>query len=173
MRLLGREVPSCPNCGSTGRLRSIVRALSIALLGENLVLPAFPERRDLSGLGMTDWNELSERLASKVQYENTFYHQEPLLDIAAPTLSPDRIERSDFVISSEIFEHIAPPVSRAFENVFKLLKPGGVFVLTTPFGDNEKTIEHFPDLHDFEFLERGGMYLSAQCIPGRRCAGVE
>lgn len=159
MQRLGREVRSCTHCGSTGRFRAIIRALSCALLGENLALPDFPVRRDLSGFGMTDWDEYAVRLAEKFCYENTYYHQEPRLDIAATELPAHRLGGSDFIISSEIFEHIVAPVSRAFENVFRLLKPGGIFILTTPFGGNESTIEHFPELHDFQILEKEGGYV--------------
>lgn len=159
MLQLGREVPSCPHCGSTGRLRAVIRTLSVSLLGENLALPDFPVRRDVSGFGMTDWNEYAVRLAEKFQYENTFYHQEPRLDIAAAEPPPERVGRSDFIISSEIFEHILAPVRRSFDNVYHLLKPGGVFILTTPFGNNVSTVEHFPDLHDFEIVERDGAHI--------------
>ncbi len=108
---------------------------------------------------MTDWDGYAGRLAEKFRYENTFYHQEPQLDIAAAQMPPERVGQSDFIISSEVFEHIAPPVQRAFDNVYRLLKPGGVFVLTTPFGNQKSTIEHFPGLYDFEVLERQGAYV--------------
>ncbi len=55
----------------------------------------------------------------------------------------------DFVLSSEVFEHVPPPVSRAFAGARALLKPGGVLVLTVPYGFQGETIEHFPELHDY------------------------
>jgi len=71
-------------------------------------------------------------------------------------LSPRR-GRYDFVIASDVFEHVAPPVSRAFDNALALLKPGGAFVMTVPFGLDADTVEHFPDLHDWTLSEdRGG-----------------
>lgn len=52
-----------------------------------------------------------------------------------------------------------PPVARTSDNVFRLLKPGGLFILTVPFGTQPKTIEHFPELHDFQIVETDGKYV--------------
>ncbi len=65
----------------------------------------------------------------------------------------------DFIISSDVFEHVVPPVSRAFENVWKMLKPGGVFVLTVPYGAQRETVEHFPELNEFSIVERDGSFV--------------
>ena len=47
-----------------------------------------------------------------------------------------------------------PPVSVAFENTFKLLKPGGVFIFTVPYvTEGLTTTEHFPELYDFSLAE--------------------
>ena len=63
---LQREIASCKACGSTPRARAIIRALSLELFGQNLVLPDFPVSRGISGLGMTDWEGYAVRLAEKV-----------------------------------------------------------------------------------------------------------
>lgn len=62
------------------------------------------------------------------------------------------------MISSEVLEHVAPPPRPAFENIFRLLKPGGLLVLTTPFGLAPATLEHFPDLYDFIITETAGHF---------------
>jgi SAM-dependent methyltransferase len=153
---LGREGASCSTCGSSVRMRSIVHNLSVALFGDSLPLPDFPRRPDLVGIGLSDWPGYAEPLATKLSYTNTFFHQEPYLDIVAP---PKKWRRTcDFVISSDVFEHIPPPVSRAFAGVYALLKPGGLLVLTVPYGDNPATVEHFPELHQFKLVEIGGEY---------------
>jgi hypothetical protein len=56
-----------------------------------------------------------------------------------------------------VFEHVAPPVSRGFENCRRLLKPGGVLILTTPYlaQPGLRTREHFPDLFDYMILDIG------------------
>jgi hypothetical protein len=149
---LQREAASCEACGSSPRARAVIRALSLELFGQNLVLRDFPESRGISGLGMTDWDGYAVRLAEKFRYTNTYYHQEPRLDISNPEIAESLVQSSDFIISSEIFEHVVPPVRRAFENSFKMLKRGGVLVLTVPYGTQAETVEHFPELYDFTII---------------------
>jgi SAM-dependent methyltransferase len=148
----GRETSSCGNCGSTVRMRGVVHLVSQAIFGKSIALPDFPHRPDIRGVGLSDWDEYARRLADRVSYTNTYYHQEPFLDI---TNIPDESSGScDFVISTDVFEHVAPPVSKAFDGALKLLKPGGTLVLTVPFATEiDETREHFPRLGKFEIVE--------------------
>lgn len=155
---LQRETASCETCGSSARARSIIRVLSRDLFGKNLLLPDFPVSRELSGLGMSDGESYAVRLAEKFRYTNTYYHKEPRLDISDPEVPECLAQSSDFIISSEVFEHVAPPVRRAFENTFKMLKPGGILVLTVPYGNQAETVEHFPELYDFTVIADNGNY---------------
>jgi SAM-dependent methyltransferase len=148
---LHREVASCEKCGSTPRARAIIRALSLRLFGQSIILTDFPVNREICGLGMSDWEGYAARLAEKFRYTNTYYHKEPRLDISK-AVSASLLSSSDFVISSEVFEHIVPPVTRAFQNTFEILKPGGVFILTVPYANRLETVEHFPDLYDFTIV---------------------
>ncbi len=101
------------------------------LFGKSLAIVDFPERPDLVGVGLSDWDGLAWRLAKKLGYANTYYHKEPLLDIAAKQgLQHDLY---DFIISSDVFEHVCPPISTAFVNAYNLLKAGGVMILTVPY----------------------------------------
>lgn len=149
---LGREESSCKSCRSCARMRALIHILSTELFGESLLLEDFPVRPDIRGLGMTDWDGYGNTLAEKFSYQNTYYDQEPRLDISAVEI-PAHLLANDFVISSEVFEHVVPPVSRAFENVAKMLKPGGLLILTVPYTNKKETIEHFPDLHDFTIIK--------------------
>jgi len=148
---LERERPSCTTCGSTVRWRSIIHVLSMELFGKPLVLPDFPARRDLVGIGLSDWEGYAVHLAERFTYKNTFYHQEPKLDIGDLDRSFD--STCDFVIASDVFEHVTPPVERAFMNVRRLLKPNGCFIMTVPYGKAPTSLEHFPELHEFQILE--------------------
>ncbi len=151
---LTREDPTCRHCGSNVRFRSLVHALSLSLFRKSIPLPWFSSRPLRRGYGMSDWHGYANRLKRKFDYQNTFYHQEPRLDI---TQLPEAFEsKFDFVISSDVFEHINPPVNCAFQNVFRSLKPGGVFVLTVPFLETGETQEHYPDLNNFEIVESNG-----------------
>jgi hypothetical protein len=134
------------------RWRSIVHVLSTELFGQSLALPDFPVRPDIVGIGLSDWDGYAIPLAKKLGYINTFYHAEPMLDIAVG--SPDLAGSLDFLISSDVFEHVAPPVSVAFDHAQQLLKPGGVLVLTVPYGKDCEHLEHFPDLYDYEIVEQ-------------------
>ena len=143
----GRETPSCSRCGSTVRMRAMVHTLSTELFGESLPATRFPKRKDVKGIGMSDWTGYAGVLAERLDYVNTFYHTEPRLDICDP--DPDWFGTLDFILSSDVFEHVAPPVDIAFENAAKLLRPNGIFVFSVPYKLEGNTDEHFPDLFDY------------------------
>jgi SAM-dependent methyltransferase len=149
---LTREEATC-RCGSTVRIRALVHVLSSELLGKSVALPDFPLRPDIVGMDMSGADAYAGKLAGNLGYTNTFLHKPPYFDITNPAAA--WLGRCDFVISSDVFEHVAPPVSRVFENTLRLLKPGGVLVLTVPYGKIGNTLEHFPDLHDYRLEKRG------------------
>lgn len=146
-----REVCSCMHCGSTVRWRSVIHALSMELFGESLVLPDFPTRPDLIGVGLTDWDGYAISLAKKLTYTNTYYHKAPFLDITS--VDPSQYGLYDFIISSDVFEHISPPISKSFENACRLLKPGGFMIFSVPYVEGA-TKEHFPELYRFSIERR-------------------
>lgn len=150
----GREVPGCHVCGSTIRLRSLIALLSREIFGVELALPDFPVLKGVRGMGMSDPPELAQRLAEKFDYINTFYHQEPRLDIVNP--QPEQLGRYDFIVSSEVLEHVPPPVERAFANLNRMLKPDGLLLLTVPYRIDGRTAEHFPELHEYALAAPGG-----------------
>jgi len=163
---ISREEISCHSCGSTLRLRSLIAIFTRRLFGKNMSLDEIPVRRDLLGIGMTDWFVYAEKLAKKLSYTNTFYHCDPKLDIMNPPESMTAL--LDFVITSDVLEHVVPPVSKAFENIFKILKPGGILFLTVPYTLNDSTVEHFPDLNAFKIIEGpNGFYLENTTLDGR------
>ncbi len=151
---LSREEPSCKSCGSTVRMRAMIHALSIALFGRAISLPEFPEKKDLIGKGMSDWDRYAKPLAKKLGYINTYYHKAPRLDIT--DISSQDIQSVDFLVSTDVFEHVAPPVNIAFENARKMLKPGGAFVFSVPYVLQGETLEHFPNLHEFKLETKEG-----------------
>lgn len=151
---LTREQPTCCRCGSSVRQRALVHVLSMELFGKSMAISDFPRRPDLAGIDMSGAINYTEGLARKLDFTNTYYHKPPRLDITAP--DPLRFDRCDFIISSDVFEHVAPPVGRAFDNTLRLLKPGGVFVFTVPFTKTGDTVEHFPDLNDWRIQSRNG-----------------
>ena len=154
---LRRETPSCSKCHSTVRMRSIVHVLSLTLFGQSIPLMDFPVRPELRVIGLSDWVEYANPLMNKIDYTNTYYHREPKLDIMA--VDPELEGTLDALISSDVFEHVPPPVSLAFKNSYKLLKPDGVLILTVPYYDLAITQEHFPDLNQYELIQASGHQL--------------
>jgi SAM-dependent methyltransferase len=150
----GREVASCPQCGSTVRLRSLVALLSREMFGVEIALPDFPALKSVRGIGMSDPPVLAEKLAEKFTYTNTFYHRPPRLDVTQPADS--ELGRYDFIFSSEVMEHVPPPVERAFSNLCRMLKPDGLLLLTVPYLPHGRTKEHFPELHEYALAAPGG-----------------
>lgn len=164
---LTREDRSC-RCGSSVRQRAIIHLLTLELFGRSLAIRDIPERQDIVGIDMSGAAIYADRLARRLGYTNTYLHREPRLDITAP--GAEWLSRCNFVISSDVFEHVAPPVSVAFDNVLRLLKPGGLFMLTVPWVNNGETTEHFPELADYRIEGRGAdRVLVGRTTDGRIC----
>ncbi len=136
----------------------MIHLLSTGLFGQSLPLAQFPrEASTLTGIGMSDSYQYASRLERLLRYTNTFYHQDPRLDIRDP--APQHLGAYDFVLCSDVFEHVDPPVAQAFANLRRLLKPGGLLVFSVPFAIEGDTIEHFPELHDYRMVTRSGTYV--------------
>jgi SAM-dependent methyltransferase len=144
-----REARSCSICGSTLRFRGLAAALQQEFDRDRRirVLERIPARKSIRGIGMSDAGVYATALQRKFGYINTFFHQKPLLDIRSP--APEYLRRFDFVVSSDVLEHVDGPCQHALRNLRALLKPGGLLVLTVPYGFQSDTIEHYPELHDY------------------------
>ncbi len=149
-----RESGACSTCGGTVRMRAAIAALSIALYGRVYDIARFPNRPRFRGLGMSDWDGYAVRLARVLDYRNTHLDSQPRLDITA--VPPRERGRYDFLIAIDVFEHVPPPVGRAFEGAASLLKPGGVLILSVPYTLEERTTERFPNLYDYKLEDDGG-----------------
>jgi SAM-dependent methyltransferase len=149
-----REAAGCRVCNSSVRLRSLIALLSQEIFGVSMALPEFPTLKGIRGIGMSDSPELATRLAEKFDYTNTFYHQAPVFDVTKPDARD--LGRYDFILSSEVMEHVPPPVERAFQSLYAMLKPDGLLLMTTPYSIGGKTAERFPDLHEFALTRLGG-----------------
>jgi SAM-dependent methyltransferase len=163
---LQREQRSCVQCGSTVRDRAMVHLVTSELLGRSVVLPDMPRPLELRGIGLSDSTTYAEPLSRKFAYTNTHFDAEPMLDIA--NVAPEYYARYDFIIASDVFEHVAPPVARAFTNSRRMLKSGGVLIFSVPFMLTDDTIEHFPELHDYQLIESAnGWRLENRTADGR------
>jgi SAM-dependent methyltransferase len=148
---IDRESGHCSHCNSVMRFRSLTAVLTQHLFGKTQILASLPINRAITGIGMSDAHLYAQHLEAKLSYTNTFYHCEPLLDITNPT--PQRFEHNDFIITSDVFEHVPPPVQRGFDNMFKLLKPGGVVIFSVPYVSLPDTDEHYPNLFNYSLTQ--------------------
>ena len=147
------ELPSC-ECGYNVRLRWIVHRLSRELFGCNLPLSEFTVRREIRGIGLTDPARLAVAFGRSFQYRNTFLDREPRFDVRTDA-SP--IGPLDFLIASEVFEHIEPPVLSAFRNAASLLKDSGILLLTVPWVWEGR--EPLPELYDWKLHQADGQWV--------------
>jgi SAM-dependent methyltransferase len=132
------------------RFRAICYVFTKLFYGECKILADLEDNKNIKGIGMSDsgWATIFEK---KFNYINTFYHTEPYLDI----YNDEHIknyDNLDFIISSDVFEHINPfpSVQIAFDNVYKMLNNGGYFIFSVPFVNNGEHKEHFPNLYDYK-----------------------
>jgi SAM-dependent methyltransferase len=80
-----------------------------------------PERLDVLEISPGDfWQRLQFKSFRSVSY--------PEFDICAMALDT----QFDLIIADQVFEHLLWPY-RAARNVYRMLKPGGYFIVTTPF----------------------------------------
>ena len=128
--------------------------MSREIFGVELALPHMPALKNVRGFGMSDPAPLAARIGEKFDYTNTFYHQPPMLDITQP--AEEEWGSYDFILSSEVMEHVPPPVEQAFANLYRLLKPNGLLLLTVPYSLEPRTTEHYPDLHEYALAAPGG-----------------
>jgi hypothetical protein len=88
------------------RIRSLIGALSTELFGIPLSLLDFPRVKSLRGLGTSHSVEYTDQLAAAFDYRNTFFDRDPRFDLGNSAGEPNTY---DFVVSGDVFEHVAPP----------------------------------------------------------------
>jgi SAM-dependent methyltransferase len=145
---LTREDGHCVKCGCHGRLRSMMYAVTAHFSPKRLILARMKPHKDIRGIGCSDWG-YADLLADKFNYVNTFYDRDPQLDLCNVDWSRWTPGSIDFITCTDVLEHIEPPIERTFDNMRRLLKPGGVAILTVPTNLEPATREHFPHLHQW------------------------
>jgi SAM-dependent methyltransferase len=145
---LTREDGHCANCRCYGRLRSMMYAVAARFSPEEIILGRIKPRKEIRGIGCSDWGYV-DMLAEKFDYVNTFYDHEPRLDLCNVDWGRWPPGSVDFITCTDVLEHVEPPIQRTFDNMYRLLKPGGVAILTVPTLLEPATREHFPNLYDW------------------------
>ena len=157
MEAFDREAGLCKSCGSTVRYRSLMYLLTKYVLGKPQILKLVHSTK-LRGAGLSCSEVYGNYLKKRFQYTNTFFDRRPYLDINNPTDYKDL----DFLIASDVFEHTLPPAIRAFEGASRILKEGGILIMTVPYALIEQSIEHYPDCTGYRILDRGKGYKAVE-----------
>jgi SAM-dependent methyltransferase len=138
-----RETLNCPGCGSSSRDRKLIYVLGLAL-GQKPPLRDWPENRNFRVFETAGYRGHPFFLERKFDYYNTRYDPEKIAAGADPRLYADVQKLPypqdffDCILSSDVFEHVRLD-DQAFRELFRVLKPGGIFVLQAPYGHDMKT----------------------------------
>lgn len=164
---LQREERTCLGCGSTLRQRSLIAALSRKLFdGQSMPLPEWPPVQHLDARGISDSELIDRALSQRMRYRNTYIHREPILDLCSP--AEGDVASCDILICSDVLEHVAPPLERAFAGMRRIVRPGGFALITVPCSAQKDTTEHFPNLHEYRIIERNGKRVLANLTADSR-----
>jgi len=141
---VNREGVRCDRCRSTWR----VRATAVGLLHARQA-PLRP-LRDLApnwgsrGIGCSDDPVLAAAFSAQFDYLNTYLHRAPKVDLCEP---PAALRgQLDFIVCSDVLEHVPPVPERALAGMVSLLGLAGVAVLSVPMSMQGATREFYPGM---------------------------
>jgi SAM-dependent methyltransferase len=125
--------------------------------GRKIILPEFPRLPGISGLGLSDQPVYAHQLEKKFSYVNTFLEREPVFDLS--NAHREEHGRYDFILASDVLEHVRPPLESSLKEVYDLLKPGGLFCITVHCPAQGNTVEHFDGLQEFRVIPLGTSFV--------------
>jgi len=157
-RRLTREDGHCTACNCYGRLRAMMYAVTDRFSPDQLILARMSPKKHIRGIGCSDWG-YDKLLGEKFDYVNSFYDREPRLDLHDVDWSAWKPESFDFITCTDVLEHIVAPIETTFENMRRLLKPGGAAFITVPTTLDPETLEHFPNLEDWSIVAEGKQHV--------------
>jgi hypothetical protein len=153
---IGRESFNCHWCNATSRERAIFLQIHSQYLQRKIKSPM----KRVHILGISD-GHLTSTILSKIygeSYTNYHYHLDPKLNIT--NVPASLFGKADIISCSEVLEHVAPPINKAFEGLYKLLKENGALVLSVPHTDRLGVHqEHFPVMQESQLVTQNGVTL--------------
>jgi SAM-dependent methyltransferase len=150
-----REKSNCMNCGSTWRARAVALNVLIQLGYPPQSYPEIKSDWSRVGLGISDDVAIASVIPTKFLYSNTYYDAFPSLDIRK--IPKTALYGFEFVICSDVLEHIDVKLADAVKGVSRLLKPNGFAVLSVPVVKNSRRNEFYPKLSTFK-IEGGKVF---------------
>jgi SAM-dependent methyltransferase len=139
-----RESLICPVCGSNSRDRMLMYGLAVSL-GRSFPIRDWHGDPSFRIFETTGYRGHPRYLGDKFDYYNTRYDPEKIAagadarSYADIQSLPYPDEFFDCVLSSDVFEHVRLD-DLGFQEIFRVLKPNGTFVLQAPYG-------HVPQTH--------------------------
>ncbi len=123
----------------------------------NTALKDAREDWSIRGLGTSDDIKIAKQLVNKFDYVNTYYHKGPKLDLTS--VDPQWRECAQFVICSDVLEHVPPPTHSALEGLFSVVASGGAAIISIPYTTADTTVEFYLNLSGmkFEIIKLFGM----------------
>jgi SAM-dependent methyltransferase len=153
-----RELALCSGCGSNARFRAMMVGLSQGLFGRIVPMPEMKPNRGVRGFGCSDAMAYADRVANLFDYANTYLHVEPRVDVCdAVTLGP--FIGCNFILCSDVLEHVLADPTAAIRNMYDCLKPGGCLVVSAPSYEMAATIEKYPTLRSYSVVPIAGRYV--------------
>jgi len=146
-----REASCCISCGSTWRARAVTLATITGLGYEPKPMSTIKSDWSRVGLGISDDIDVASRLSNKFFYNNTYFDTFPNLDIRnVPDIAKAKFE---FVICSDVLEHIDTDLELAVRGLKDLLNRNGFAVISVPISAEAGHPEFYPELKSFSIKD--------------------
>ncbi|MEI7811043.1 MAG: methyltransferase domain-containing protein [Ignavibacteria bacterium] len=142
---------SCIYCGCTARFRLIGLALANLILNKtqfvkDLELNCIPENKNIKILDTSYKSSLYPFLKNKISLRMSEYYPDypvgkKVLKLENQDLLSLKVKdrELDYIITSEVFEHIYDPW-KAFAEINRCLKKGGAHIFTVPYYEDKITL---------------------------------
>lgn len=145
-----REGMACYRCGATWRARAMVLSVLQSLGHSGVPLSDLITNSKIRGIGISDHKKIATTLAKKFDYVNTYFHKAPHLDLTSVDASIICSGTADFLICSDVLEHIPAPIETALQGIYCMLAKGGVAIISVPYKSFGSNDEFYPDLVSYE-----------------------
>jgi hypothetical protein len=132
--------------------------LSLGLFGRAMPLTQIQPHRGIRGFGCSDATAYADKLTELFDYSNTYFHEEPRVDICDATTLRQFAE-CRFIVCSDVLEHVLTDPALAIRNMHACLALGGCLVLSAPTYTMTSTVERYPSLRGYSVVKIAGRHV--------------